>query len=97
MGWINLSACLSTSIIFTNMEFFKLIIMITNLSRFKLFRMEKLLETNRQLIDCRLAVTEQLITFVKICGELNEQMNKLEMLILDEKQQLDMTVLENSR
>ena len=59
--------------------------------------MEKLLETNRHLIDSRLAVTEQLITFVKICGELNEQMNKLEMLIANEKQQLDMTVLENSR
>ena len=59
--------------------------------------MEKLLETNRHLIDSRLAVTEQLITFVKICAELNEQMNKLEMLIANEKQQLDMTVLENSR
>ena len=75
--------------------------MITNLSRlqmtFCLLRMEKLLETNRQLIDSRLAVTDQLITFVKICGELNEHMNKLEMLIADEKQQLDKTVMENSR
>ena len=86
---------------FHKIKFFKLIIMITNLSRlqmtFCLLRMEKLLETNRQLIDSRLAVTDQLITFVKICGELNEHMNKLEMLIADEKQQLDKTVMENSR
>ena len=59
--------------------------------------MENLLGSNRQLIDSLLAVTDQLITFVKICGELNEQMNKLEMLIADEKQHLDMTLLENSR
>ena len=59
--------------------------------------MDKLLETNKQLIETRLAVTEQLLTFVKICGELNEQMNKLEMLIADEKQHLDMSVLETSR
>ena len=59
--------------------------------------MDKLLETNKQLIETRLAVTEQLLAFVKICGELNEQMNKLEMLIADEKQHLDMSVLESSR
>ena len=56
-----------------------------------------MLETNRTLIDSRLAVTEQLITFVKICGELSEQMNKLESLIAEEKQHLDTTMLENSR
>ena len=61
------------------------------------FRLESLLETNRQLIDSRLTVTEQLISFVRICGELRQQMNKLEMLIADEKQHWDMTVLEQSR
>ena len=56
-----------------------------------------MLETNRQLIDSRLGVTQQLMSFVKICGQLNEQMNKLEMLIADEKQHLDLAMLENSR
>ena len=56
-----------------------------------------MLESNRNLIDSRLLITEQLIIFVKICGELNEQMNKLEMLIENEKGHLDNTVLESSR
>ena len=60
-------------------------------------RLESVLETNKQLIEIRLAVTEQLITFVKICGELRQQMNKLEMLIAEERQHWDMTVLEQSR
>ena len=60
-------------------------------------RLESVLGTNKQLIECRLAVTEQLITFVKICGELRQQMNKLEMLIAEERQHWDMTVLEQSR
>ena len=42
-------------------------------------------------------VTEQLLTFVEISGQLRQQIHKLEMLIADEKQQLDMTVLEQSR
>ena len=105
VGWLGLKTFIHMSFSiyhFHKIKFFKLIIMITNLSRLQmtfclLLRMEKLLETNRQLIDSRLAVTDQLITFVKICGELNEHMNKLEMLIADEKQQLDKTVMENSR
>ena len=60
-------------------------------------RLESVLGTNKQLIECRLAVTEQLITFVKICGELRQQMNKLETLIAEERQHWDMTVLEQSR
>ena len=61
------------------------------------FRLESVLETNRQLIGSRLTVTEQLISFVRICGELRQQMNKLETLIADEKQRWDLTVLEQSR
>ena len=56
-----------------------------------------MLESNRNLIDTRLLITELLIIFVKICGELSEQMNKLEMLIEKEKGHLDNTALESSR
>ena len=59
--------------------------------------MEKMLESNRYVIDTRLLITEQLIIFVKICGELSEQMNKLETLIENEKGHLDNTALESSR
>ena len=61
------------------------------------FRLEKMLESNRNLIDTRLLITEQLIIFVKICGELSEQMNKLETLIENKKGHLDNTALESSR
>ena len=56
-----------------------------------------MLESNRNLIDTRLLITEQLIIFVKICGELSEQMNKLETLIENEKGHLDNNALESSR
>ena len=60
-------------------------------------RLDSVLATNKQLIEIRLAVTEQAITFVKICRELRQQMEKLEMLIAEERHQWDMTVLEQSR
>ena len=56
-----------------------------------------MLHTNKQIIEWRRMVTEQLLTFVEISGQLRQQIHKLEMLIADEKQQLDMTVLEQSR
>ena len=59
--------------------------------------MEKMLESNRYVIDTRLLITEQLIIFVKICGELSEQMNKLETLIENKKGHLDNNALESSR
>ena len=55
------------------------------------------MESNKQLIEIRLAVTGQLITFVKICGELSQQMNTLELLIAEEREHWDLTVLEQSR
>ena len=56
-----------------------------------------MLESNRNVIDTRLLITEQLIIFVKICGELSEQMNKLETLIENEKGHVDNNALESSR
>ena len=59
--------------------------------------MEKMLESNRNVIDTRLLITEQLIIFDKICGELSEQMNKLETLIENKEGHVDNTALESSR
>ena len=56
-----------------------------------------MLHTNKQIIEWRRMVTEQLLTFVEISGQLRQQIHKLEMLIADEKQHWDMTVLEQSR